>query len=222
MGNVNCSQICGPGEREGLALDRNEIDATPMQPARIVADEDSPKKDYKKSTPTPNPTPKVNIELFAKKIISIDKRFSHIKYRKAMKRWRAAAASVKPVIVHDSSADDGLKRLGTFVTEEEMRRQTKEVVLVLEKQQGPLAEMDSKNMQGKGQFTKGPFRYNSDRSIYKGSWNQELRRHGYGTLVKEDGSKYEGNWDNDEQSGYGRYFDNKGNYFVGKVYIFNR
>jgi hypothetical protein len=223
MGNVNCSQICGPSDKEGLALDNNEISGTPMRPAKVVTEtEDMDRPIIKKSvfhTPDPSKSSKVNIDHFGKKIVSIDKRFSTIKYRRTMKRWRAATESIKPVQVVVSSSNDGdfderLKKLGNFVSEDDMRRQTKDIVIGLERQLGPLKETDSK-AQGKSLTTKGPFKYHQDRSIYKGTWSQDLKKHGFGVLVKEDGSKYEGAWENDEQSGYGRYFDSKGNYFVG-------
>jgi hypothetical protein len=141
-----------------------------------------------------------------------------------MKKWRANIESIRPNIVEskhainsfnlsDSEFDERLKKLGTFVTDEEMRKQTKDTVIGLERQLGPLKETDSKV--GGKTHNKGPFRYHADRSIYKGNWNSDLKKHGFGVLVKEDGSKYEGGWENDEQSGYGRYFDIKGNYFVG-------
>jgi hypothetical protein len=212
MGNVNCSELCGPGARKGLDLDANEIDGTPMKPAEIAVEHEEPQV-FKKSAVTTKP--KVNTELFAKKIASIDNKFSHIKYRRIIKRWKVAIASNK-TNVHDPDLDERLKKIGNFVTDDEMRKQTKDTVLILEKQLGPLADIESKAIQAKTVYTKGPFKYNSDRSIYKGSWSQDLKRHGLGILVKEDGSKYEGSWENDEQSGYGRYYDNKGNYFVGK------
>jgi hypothetical protein len=223
MGNVNCSQICGPSGREGLALDNEEINGTPMRPAKVVVEVESPQQDTRKKavfTPTPVITGKVNLDLFARKITSIDKKFSHIKFRRVMKRWTATIAktSTKTIAV-DSDFDDRLKKLGYFVTDEDMKKQTKDIVIGLERQLGPLKETDNKVGQGKNIYTKGVFKYNSDKSIYKGSWNQDCKKHGFGVLVKEDGSKYEGGWENDEQSGYGRYFDAKGNYFVGKFII---
>jgi hypothetical protein len=212
MGNVNCSQLCGPSGREGLAIDNSEIDGTPMRPAVLATEEQESKSVVKKSVMTT--TPKANLDLFARKIVSIDKRFTVLKFKRVLKRWRGAAASVKSVS-QDPDFDERLKRLGNFVSDDDMRRQTKEAVLVLEKQLGPI---DSDSKAQKGLVVKGPFKYNSDRSIYKGSWSQDVKKQGYGILVKEDGSKYEGNWENDEQSGFGRYFDNKGNYFVGKFY----
>jgi hypothetical protein len=35
---------------------------------------------------------------------------------------------------------------------------------------------------------------------YEGQWNDGLR-HGYGVYTMADGSKYEGNWFNDEREG---------------------
>jgi hypothetical protein len=225
MGNVNCSQICGPGERQGMDIDNQELDSTPMRPAKeeMIVEELPTKKENKKSG---LPKPKVDMELFARKVISIDRRIISNRLRRWIRRWKANTPKqfIPSIPTSNSKSpendfDERLKKVGAFVTEEDMKRQIKDIIPGIEKQLGPL-NIDQRSNQGKTLFVRGPFRYH-DRTIYKGSWSQDLRKSGYGILVKEDGSKYEGNWENDEQSGYGRYFDSKGNYFVGKLFIYN-
>ncbi len=58
-----------------------------------------------------------------------------------------------------------------------------------------------------------------DDSIYYGQLNSSYMKHGYGIIIKSDGSKYEGYWDNDIQTGPGRFFDSKGNYYTGNIYL---
>jgi hypothetical protein len=225
MGNVNCSQICGPGERPGMDIDNQELDSTPMRPAKeeMIVEELPTRQENKKSGLT---RPKVDMELFARKVISIDRKIVSNRLRRWIRRWRNNIPHVTTTVTTninttkspDNDFDERLKKLGTIISEDEMKRQIKDTIPGLEKQLGPLKEVDQRANQGKSLFVRGPFRYH-DRTIYKGSWNQELRKHGYGVLVKDDGSKYEGSWENDEQSGYGRYFDSKGNYFVGKLTI---
>ncbi len=56
-----------------------------------------------------------------------------------------------------------------------------------------------------------------DESIYWGQLNCLYQKHGYGIIIKPDGSKYEGYWENDTQTGPGRFFDHKGNYYTGTI-----
>lgn len=57
-----------------------------------------------------------------------------------------------------------------------------------------------------------------DGSIYFGQWNSNGQKHGYGILVRNDGSKYEGFFFNDAIQGRGRYIEPQGNfYYEGKI-----
>lgn len=59
-----------------------------------------------------------------------------------------------------------------------------------------------------------------DGAIYYGQWNQNGQKHGYGILVRNDGSKYEGFFYNDSLQGRGRYIDPNGNfYYEGKIIV---
>lgn len=53
------------------------------------------------------------------------------------------------------------------------------------------------------------------RTAYKGQFNNHLKPHGTGVLIKSDGSRYEGFFSNGKLHGYGRYFTIKGEYFEG-------
>ena len=53
----------------------------------------------------------------------------------------------------------------------------------------------------------------SDGSIYKGQWGKEGKRYGYGILIRNDGSKYQGYWENDQINGYGRYIEGTGSFY---------
>src|SRR4051812_13227805 len=109
MGNVNCSQICGPGERADAHDLTNEPNYTPMRPAMVESQILTPEPDQKASNKKSTPTPKVNLDLFAKKIVNLDKKFSHTKTKKGFKKWRGAIESGKLV---DGNFDDKLKRYG--------------------------------------------------------------------------------------------------------------
>jgi hypothetical protein len=55
-----------------------------------------------------------------------------------------------------------------------------------------------------------------DRSIYIGHLNTSLQKHYFGILFGEDGSKYVGNFKNDNVHGYGRLIYPEGDYYEGE------
>lgn len=62
-----------------------------------------------------------------------------------------------------------------------------------------------------------------DGSVYHGHWNENGQRQGYGVLVRNDGSKYEGFFEKDNINGRGRYIESKGSfYYEGNIVIFYR
>lgn len=68
-------------------------------------------------------------------------------------------------------------------------------------------------------FERDPIELN-DCAIYHGQWNEKGQKHGYGVLVRNDGSKYEGFFNHDNLNGRGRYIESQGNfYYEGKSVI---
>ena len=53
--------------------------------------------------------------------------------------------------------------------------------------------------------------------IYKGYWNTNNQRDGFGVNINPDGEIYIGLWNNDQIGDYGAFFDNEGNYYKGKL-----
>ena len=53
--------------------------------------------------------------------------------------------------------------------------------------------------------------------IYKGFWNSNNQRDGFGININPDGEIYIGLWDNDQIGNYGAFFDNEGNYYKGQL-----
>jgi hypothetical protein len=53
--------------------------------------------------------------------------------------------------------------------------------------------------------------------IYKGHWNTNNQRDGFGVNINPDGEIYIGLWNNDQIGDYGAFFDNEGNYYKGKL-----
>ena len=63
--------------------------------------------------------------------------------------------------------------------------------------------------------SKGPVELDNG-AIYTGQWNEENQRHGKGTQVWTDGSKYEGCWKYDKANGKGRLIHADGDVYVGE------
>jgi hypothetical protein len=55
-----------------------------------------------------------------------------------------------------------------------------------------------------------------DGTVYDGQWNTELKKHGFGTLIMKNGSKYVGSFINDFIHGKGYYIDIEGRLYVGE------
>ena len=63
-------------------------------------------------------------------------------------------------------------------------------------------------------FKRGPVELDNG-AIYTGEWNENNQRHGKGTQVWTDGSKYEGYWRFDKANGKGRLIHADGDVYVG-------
>jgi hypothetical protein len=121
--------------------------------------------------------------------------------------------------------DKELAKLGRIVDERQMTALTSKKILGIESS----VKLSTGNVnKEEGLFIRDCFKYYSDvgvvngsewvGDIYKGSWNKDLERHGYGVLVMKDGSKYEGMFENNKLSGQGVYYDTEGNYYKGNIF----
>lgn len=112
--------------------------------------------------------------------------------------------------------EDNLSNMGTQISEEEMMRKISEKVISLEQTITPFEPTKEELKLYKDTFVKDPILL-EDGSIYKGSWNSINMRKGYGVLINPQGFKYEGFWNNEKLNGRGRFIDDKGNYYEGKL-----
>ena len=64
-------------------------------------------------------------------------------------------------------------------------------------------------------FTRPALLFKKDNSIYKGSWNFQGKKEGFGTFIDSKGNKYLGEWKNDKLNGKGRLFSINGDYYEG-------
>lgn len=112
--------------------------------------------------------------------------------------------------------DSNLNKIGRIITEEEFQEHIDNKVKEIEKILGPITMDENFHKKFKNIFTKPPIKFHEEGTIYKGDWNLQGKKHGYGILVTREGSKYEGFWKNDQLEGLGRFIEVRGNYYDGK------
>ena len=61
-----------------------------------------------------------------------------------------------------------------------------------------------------------PLKFLSNEFIYKGMWNINGEKEGFGTLIDKEGNKYTGGWKEDKCHGYGRLLSKNGDYYEGE------
>ena len=88
-------------------------------------------------------------------------------------------------------------------------------IISLEKTLNPFEKNDNID-NNKNLFSKDAYKFKHNNSIYKGSWNLNGKREGYGIYIDDKGNKFEGYFFNDKFNGLGRLIDKNGNYFEGE------
>jgi hypothetical protein len=80
---------------------------------------------------------------------------------------------------------------------------------------GPFPKDKAVNLEGSDFVEVGPIEYIQTQATFKGQMKNGLR-HGRGTQVWADGSKYEGEWRDDKTNGYGRLIHSDGDVYEGE------
>lgn len=112
--------------------------------------------------------------------------------------------------------DNNLNTIGHYIDESEYENTIDKNVKEIEKILGPVKFNNQEYKQKyKNVFKKPPIKFQDEGSIYKGDWNIQGKKHGYGILITKEGSKYEGFWKNDQLDGVGRFIEKRGNYYDG-------
>jgi hypothetical protein len=66
-------------------------------------------------------------------------------------------------------------------------------------------------------FSFDPIKFPSG-EIYKGGWNSNKKRQGFGISISADGNTlYKGNWENDKIGDFGLFLEKNGNYYLGQI-----
>jgi hypothetical protein len=114
--------------------------------------------------------------------------------------------------------DKRMMKVGKYITEELFNSKLNETVLLIYNNK---SFNDLKNItpvrklhQKLDYIEKGPVELHTG-IFYKGEWNTNLKRNGYGVLIHTDGSRFEGFWENDNIHGFGRYIYVNGDIYEG-------
>ena len=66
-------------------------------------------------------------------------------------------------------------------------------------------------------FSFDPIKFPSG-EIYKGSWDSNKKRQGFGISISADGNTlYKGNWESDKIGDFGLFLEKSGNYYLGQI-----
>jgi hypothetical protein len=112
--------------------------------------------------------------------------------------------------------DENLPQFGVYISETEfenkMNTKVKDLSFTLERFTGTDEELGAFRTRT---FEKDPIFFPEEGFSYKGSWNYNGRKEGYGVMIKKDGSRYDGFWVDDKYEGRGRLIEVKGSYYEG-------
>ena len=147
---------------------------------------------------------------------SINKIQSHWTKYKSVKQQKEDLNLIK------SQLDQLSTNLNEFIEESELQMRISSKVLQLDKTLTPIILSDKQKRVLSLTFQRKPLLL-KDGSVFHGTWNCLGQKHGFGVLISKEGSKYEGQWENDSICGFGRYIEASGNFlYEGKLTLFCR
>jgi len=116
--------------------------------------------------------------------------------------------------------DEKIKNHGKVSNSETMNSKTSTIIHDIENKHRKFLELDKleRNIADYNKeelFYKGVIQFD-DGSYYNGTWNSNLKKHGYGFFLKSDGSKYGGTFIDDNVDGEGYFIHTKGNIYKGQ------
>jgi hypothetical protein len=142
------------------------------------------------------------------------------KFRKIQKTWKIYKMKKRErekILAKTQLLENRVAELGRYIDKKYVTAKISKKIIEVEKNLPPFKiETNLKELHGKDKILREPFEYKLDKSIYCGLWNEDGLRHGYGYLVRDNGSKLEGYW-KDGELFRGRIFDNAGNVYEGNI-----
>ena len=109
--------------------------------------------------------------------------------------------------------ENTVKNYGSFITDKSIE----EIIEQINPEANNIEIPEEiKNSKKKNCFDVQPIKFNTG-EIYKGSWNINNQRHGYGINISPEGNIYKGLWNEDKIGNYGIFIDCDGNYYKGEL-----
>ena len=112
-----------------------------------------------------------------------------------------------------------IKKYAKYITDNEFHDLTKPEISAVEKDLDPINQENDKIkllIDEEKDIDRPPLLFNENKSIYKGMWNINGEKEGFGVLLDKDGNKYIGGWKEDKFNGYGRIISKNGEYYEGE------
>ena len=128
--------------------------------------------------------------------------------------WISYREKLKAIDKLSLLLDDEIIKIGKFITDEEFYSKINQTVVLIENNK-TFSNLVANKPLNKICFFKDPVMHVKG-SCYRGDWNLNVKRHGYGEFINIDGSKYEGFWENNIIKGQGRLIDTSGGYYEGE------
>ena len=118
--------------------------------------------------------------------------------------------------------DKKIKEFAEYISEEEFKeKEDNPIIQKLEEfLQNNIYNINdniniNKNNSDQKIFTRQPLLFKKDKSVYKGSWNYQGKKEGFGIYIDSNGNKYKGNWSEDQFNGEGILLSINGDFYKG-------
>jgi len=120
----------------------------------------------------------------------------------------------EPILSEDEIFDINIQKIAKKVSDSEILQLTNDNIKNLEKSISKFNDDDSSNYPDT--IKRDSYKFTNDNSIYKGSWNKNGKKEGFGIYIDKNGNKYSGYFLNDLFNGKGRLINSNGDYFEGE------
>ena len=109
--------------------------------------------------------------------------------------------------------DKKIKDYAEYISDDKVNEVENSIVKKLEQTLDEISlEVNNNNIDC---FTRPALLFKEDNSIYKGSWNSQGKKEGFGIFLDSKGNKYVGEWKDDKFNGKGRLFSIQGDFYEG-------
>ena len=110
--------------------------------------------------------------------------------------------------------DVKIKEFAEYITDEKLNEIENKIIKKIEEDLNEMS-FNSNNNKKKDCFIRPALLFKNDNSIYKGSWNSNGKKEGFGIFIDNIGNKYIGEWKDDKLNGKGRLLSINGDYYEG-------